>query len=138
MPAIAFTAAVGVARALKGAQIATVPGFVAPAVGLIFAALLARDTLLAKGTLDKIAAEPRLFREEVAKLPKKPNIVFVRYSPRRSMHISLVDNRGMIQAADSWIVHDRGADDLRLYGLANGRTAYVFDEATGEFHEAKP
>jgi len=138
MPAIAFTAAVGVARALKAAQIAGVPRFAAPAAGLIFAALLARDVLLTKDTLEKIAAEPRHFRADVAKLPKKPNIVFVRYSPRRSMHISLVDNRGMLQDADSWIVHDRGADDLRLYGLANGRTAYVFDEAAGTFLEAKP
>ncbi len=138
MPVIAFTAAVGVARGLKGAQMATVPGFVAPVVAVVFAALLARDVLLTKDTLDKIAAEPRKFRDEVAKLPKKPNIVFVRYAARRSMHISLVDNRGMLQDADSWIVHDRGADDLRLYGLAGGRTAYVFDEATGAFHEAKP
>jgi hypothetical protein len=138
MPAIAFTAAAGVARVLKGAQMAAAPKFVAPAAALIFAALLARDVLLARDTLDKISAEPRRFRDDVAKLPKKPNIVFVRYAPRRSMHISLVDNRGMLQDADSWIVHDRGADDLRLLGLANGRTAYVFDEATGEFHEAKP
>ena len=45
---------------------------------------------------------------------------------------------GMLPDAESWIVHDRGVDDLRLYAAANGRTAYVFDEATGAFHEAKP
>lgn len=138
MPAIAFTAAVGVARALKGAQIARAPRWAAPVAAVVFAALLTRDVLMTADTLGKIAAEPRRFRADVAKLPKKPNIVFVRYSARRSMHISLVDNRGMLQDADSWIVHDRGADDLRLYGLAGGRTAYVFDESTGEFHEAKP
>ena len=37
----------------------------------------------------------------------------------------------MLQDAESWIVHDRGADDLRLFAAATGRTAYLFDEATG-------
>lgn len=138
MPAIAFIAAVGVARALKSAQLQSAPRWATPVVALVFAVLLANDVSSARGTLGRISAEPRLFSAEVAKLPKKPNVVFVRYSPRRSMHVALVANRGMLPDADSWIVHDRGADDLRLYAAANGRTAYVFDEATGEFHEAKP
>ncbi len=138
MPAIAFIAAVGVARALKSAQLRSAPRWAAPVVALGFAALLVNDVSSARDTLARISAKPRLFMEEVAKLPKKPNVVFVRYSTHRSMHIALVENRGMLQDADSWIVHDRGADDLRLYAAANGRTAYVFDEATGEFHEAKP
>ena len=137
-PVLAFTAAVGAARALKGVQPSGWPAWAAPAAGVAFAGLLASDVLSTRDTLGRISAEPRRFREEVAKLPKRPNIVFVRYSPRRSMHIALVENRGMLPDADSWIVHDRGADDLRLYALGNGRTAYVFDEATGEFHEAKP
>ena len=138
MPAIAFTAAIGVARALKGAQLTNVPRWIGPAAGAAFAALLVTDVLSARDTLGKISAEPRWFRAQVANLPKKPNVVFVKYSQKRSMHIALVANRGMIFSADSWIVHDRGADDLRLYALANGRTAYVFDEASGQFHEAKP
>jgi hypothetical protein len=138
MPAIAFTAAVGAARAAKGAQVAAVPAWLAPAAGVLCAVLLVTDAMKARDTLAKISLEPRLFRERVSQLPKKPNIVFVRYSDQRSMHIALVANRGMLQNADSWIVHDRGADDLRLYALANGRTAYVFDEITGQFHEAKP
>jgi hypothetical protein len=138
IPVLAFTAAIGVERALRAAPLPGALRWPAPAVGVVFAALLVRDVAAARGTLGRISAEPRLFREEVAKLPKKPNVVFVRYSTRRSMHIALVENRGMLPGAESWIVHDRGPDDLRLYALANGRTAYVFDEATGEFHEAKP
>ncbi|MFI5246402.1 MAG: ArnT family glycosyltransferase, partial [Gemmatimonadales bacterium] len=138
MPAIAFTAAIGVTRSLKGARVAAAPKWAAVAGGLVFAALLVSDVAAARDTLGRISAEPRLFREEVSKLPKKPNVVFVRYSPRRNMHIALVGNRGMLPGAASWIVHDRGVDDLRLYAAANGRTAYVFDEATGEFHEARP
>ena len=138
MPAIAFTAALGAARAIKSARVAGAPRWLTPALAAVFAWLLATDVTAARGTLAKISAEPRLFREQVAQLPKKPNIVFVQYSPRRSMHIALVANSGMLPDAESWIVHDRGADDLRLYALANGRTAYVFDERTGLFHEAKP
>jgi hypothetical protein len=138
MPAIAFTAALGATRASKGAQVAAAPKWLEPVLAMVFLWLLSTDATAARDTLAKISAEPRIFREQVAQLPKKPNIVFVRYSPRRSMHIALVANRGMLSDAESWIVHDRGADDLRLYALANGRTAYVFDEKTGQFHEAKP
>jgi hypothetical protein len=138
IPVIAFTAAVGAARALRAVRLELAPRWVGPLLATGACALLASDVAGARATLSRIAAEPRLFREDVAKLPKKPNVVFVRYDPRRNMHIALVENRGMLADADSWIVHDRGPDDLRLYALANGRTAYVFDEATGEFHEAKP
>ncbi len=138
MPVIAFTAAIGVSRALKAAQLEHAPRWLSAVALLGFTALLDHDVSAARQTLDKIAAEPRYFANAVAKLPKKPNIVFVRYTAKRSMHIALVANRGMLSDADSWIVHDRGPDDLRLYALAHGRTAYVFDELTGEFHEAKP
>jgi hypothetical protein len=138
MPAIAFTAALGVTRASKSAKVAHAPSWAAPALGALFAWLIATDVTAARDTLAKISAEPRLFREQVAQLPKKPNVVFVKYSAKRSMHIALVANRGMLPDAESWIVHDRGADDLRLYAAANGRTAYVFDEAAGRFFEAKP
>ena len=138
IPVLAFTAAVGVSRAWRAGAVRHAPRWLAPAVGAAFAVLLARDVAVARDTLSRISAEPRRFRAAVAQLPKKPNLVFVRYAPRRNMHISLVDNRGMLSEAESWIVHDRGADDLRLYAAAQGRTAYVFDEATGEFHEARP
>lgn len=138
IPVLSFTAAIGAARALRAVPAAKVPRWLAPAAAAVFAALLATDVLVARDTLARISAEPRLFREAVARLPKKPNVVFVKYSPRRNMHIALVENRGMLRDAESWIVHDRGPDDLRLYAAAAGRTAYVFDEATGEFREAKP
>jgi hypothetical protein len=142
MPVIAFVTGLGAARAIGGFFSAqsgvSAPRWLAPAVGVVFAALLASDVAAARGTLARIASEPRVFSEAVASLPKKPNIVFVRYNPRRNMHIALVQNRGMISDADSWIVHDRGRDDLRLLEASHGRTAYVFDEATFQFHEARP
>jgi hypothetical protein len=140
MPVIAFAAALGVARAVRVMEHAErgVPRWLAPAAALAGAALIARDVSAARDTLGKISAHTRMFTAGVAALPKKPNIVFVRYAAQRNMHIALVANRGMLSDADSWIVHDRGADDLRLFGLAKGRTAYVFDEATAQFHEAHP
>ncbi len=138
IPVLAFTAAVGTARALRAVPEASVPRRLAPAVAVVAAALLMTDVKTARDTLSRVSAESRIFREAVARLPKKPNVVFVKYSPTRNMHISLVDNRGMLPDAESWIVHDRGPDDLRLYAAAAGRTAYVFNEATGRFFEAKP
>jgi 4-amino-4-deoxy-L-arabinose transferase-like glycosyltransferase len=140
IPVIAFTAAVGTVRALARvrARLPAPPRWLVPLAAAGFTALLASDVAGARAILARIAAEPRLFRAAVAALPKKPNIVFVRYDPRRNMHIALVQNRGMLPDAESWIVHDRGADDLRLYEASHGRAAYVFDEATGAFHEARP
>jgi hypothetical protein len=138
IPVLSFTAAVGAARVVRAIPARYTPRWVAPTAGIAFAALLATDVATARDTLSKVSVESRVFRAAVAQLPKKPNIVFVKYSPRRNMHIALVENRGMLPDAESWIVHDRGPDDLRLYAAAHGRTAYVFDEASGRFFEAKP
>ena len=137
-PVFAFTAAVGMARLLGGVRSSAVPSWVGLAAGLGLMGLLVTDVAVARGRMSRMSAGIRLFREEVAQLPKKPNVVFVRYAPGRYMNIALVENRGMLQGAESWIVHDRGADNLRLYAAAAGRTAYLFDEVTGRFYEARP
>jgi len=138
MPVLAFTAAVGAARVFRRLRPGAKPTWLEPALALGLMGLVVSDVVVARRKLSGMSAEIRLFHEGVAKLPKKPNVVFVRYAPQRHMDIALVENRGMLQNAESWIVHDRGADDLRLYALARGRTAYVFDEKTGQFYEAKP
>jgi hypothetical protein len=142
-PVVAFTAAMGV-RAV-GERLAArgiIKNTGAPARPLVLLAaagiaglLLDHDVTTARGVLDRIAAEPRAFQAAVRGLPRTPNVVFVRYAERRSMHISLVANAGMLDGAPSWIVHDRGADNARLMAAAPGRAAYLFDEAAGEFHE---
>jgi len=138
IPVLSFVAAVGTVRAVRALPAVATPRWAGAVVSAVFAVLLATDVTAARDTLAKVSAESRVFRAAVDGLPKKPNIVFVRYAPARNMHISLVDNRGMLPGAASWIVHDRGPDDLRLLSAANGRTPYVFDEATGRFFEAKP
>ena len=137
-PVLAFTAAVGVTYLVGGVRSSAVPRWVGTAAGLALLGLLVSDVTMARGLMSRTSAGIRRFREEVAQLPKKPNLVFVRYAPERYVNIALVENRGMLQDAASWIVHDRGADDLRMSALATGRTAYLFDEATGRFYEVRP
>ncbi len=140
-PAVAFVTALGLRRML-GSGLARVtaaaPGVAPPLVtlvGVTFAALVARDTVVARGILDRVAARTAAFRGAVARLPKRPNIVFVRYAEGRNLHLSLVANDGVLDRATSWIVHDRGPDDLQLAAAAPDRALYLFDEASGEFRE---
>jgi hypothetical protein len=135
LPAIAFVAAVGAATLIRRLGTAAASRPIAQAGLVVAALLLARDVLLARSTLDRIAAKPRLFTEAVAALPKRPNIVFVTYAPGRNRHISLVANRGVLADAPSWIVHDRGLEDAALLAAAPGRTGYRYDEATRTFTE---
>ena len=141
-PVVAFTAAMGV-RAVGERLVArgvVRSGAAPPRPLLLIAAavagiLLVRDVKVARGVLDRVAAKPRSFQAAVRGLPKRPNLIFVRYAERRSMHISLVANAGVLDGAASWIVHDRGPENARLMAAAPGRTAYLFDEATSEFRE---
>ena len=94
-----------------------------------------RDVMNAKGVLDRFAAKPRAFPAAVAALPKRPNIAFVRCAKRRSVHISLVANRGLLDGVSGRIVHDRSEDNRRLISTAPARTGYLFDKAVGESGE---
>jgi len=69
----------------------------------------------------------RRFRERVAALPGR-SIVFVRYSRNHIFHRSLISNPADLAAATSWIVYDRGADNLRLQAQAPDRTPYLYFE----------
>lgn len=144
-PPVAFIATLGlmaIARRIRGVLRAA-PGAstmrAAFPISFVAAALLvAFDTISARGILGRVAAHTRDFRAGVAALPATPNIVFVRYAERRNIHLALVANEGDLARAQSWIVHDRGADDARLMAIAPGRTPYLYDEATGSFREIVP
>lgn len=69
----------------------------------------------------------RRFRERVAALPGR-SIVFVRYSRNHIFHRSLISNPADLSIASSWIVYDRGADNLRLQAAAPDRTPYLYFE----------
>ncbi len=137
MPVLAFIAAVGTAWIVRRTVRAPLPAWAPAAAMIALMLLLTRDVFSARAVLDRIAVTPRAFRALIASLPKTPAIVFVKYAPRRSMHISLVDNAGMLVTAPTWVVHHRGTDDLQLMSAAPERTAYLFDEATRELQEIR-
>jgi hypothetical protein len=135
LPAIAFATAMGLRTILRAAPRV---GRVAPYAAVVVAALVIQDVLRARTLVERLADSPRRFRAAVAELPKRPNVVFVRYSPLRGandMHITLVANEGVWSTAPSWIVHDRGEENPRLMRLAADRTAYLYDEASRQFTE---
>jgi 4-amino-4-deoxy-L-arabinose transferase-like glycosyltransferase len=142
-PVVALIAALGTRHIARSAQarFALLPRADAlPRIALRLlsagvVALLLRDTYTAAQTLAKVGARTVAFRDGVARLEHAPNVVFVRYAERRNMHLALVANEGILDLAPSWIVHDRGADNARLMELVPGRTAYLYDEASGAFTE---
>jgi hypothetical protein len=57
-----------------------------------------------------------------------PAIVFLRYSPRLTVHPSVVFNFVNPERAPVWVVHDLGARNRELQTIAPERRAYVLDE----------
>jgi len=143
-PVVAFIAAVGAKRVIdriRRPQVGGLDGGARPGrpatrvLALAASVFVVSDIWSARETLGKVGARTVAFRAAVARLEQAPNIVFVRYAERRNMHLALVANAGELDLAPSWIVHDRGADNARLMALAPGRTAYLYDEASGAFTE---
>ena len=141
-PAIAFVAALGVRTIWRRTPagrigVSALPAWAVPLLLVVALTGVAYDTVHARDTLARIAAHTNSFRAGVANLSKTPSIVFVRYAApeRRNMHLSLVANAGDLENATAWIVHDRGADDLRLIAANPGRTPYLYDEAKNAFYE---
>ena len=70
----------------------------------------------------------REFAAQLSRLPAKPAIVFVRYSPRVVQHIAEVFNYADLAAAPVWVVHDLGPRNADLRKLAPDRASFDFDE----------
>jgi hypothetical protein len=141
-PALAFVAALGTRRILRQARARSsataIPPFAVGALGAAALVMVAMDTLAARDTLARVSARTRSFRAGVAAIAEKPNLVFVRYAPNRNMHLSLVANDGILEGAESWIVHDLGSSNRHLIASAAGRTPYLFDEVNNTFTRIVP
>ncbi len=74
------------------------------------------------------ASFDRLFADQIRKLPQKPAIVFIHYTPRSEQHISEVFNFPDLGAAPVWVVHDLGPRNEELKRFAPNRISYDFDE----------
>lgn len=71
------------------------------------------------------------FRARLAELPRdERTVVFVRYGPEHSPHLSLIENPPDFERERHWIARDRGDDNRRLLAVAGDRVPYLFDEAT--------
>jgi 4-amino-4-deoxy-L-arabinose transferase-like glycosyltransferase len=74
------------------------------------------------------SAYHRNFRELLKLIPGEHNMVFIRYAPNHSPHMSLVTNEPDLAKARVWTVYDRGADNVRLIRLDRARTPWLFDD----------
>ena len=71
------------------------------------------------------------FNELVSKIPDKKAVVFVRYAPNASVHLSLTNNEPDVASARVWAVHDLGEENLRLLEAAPDRVPYLYEELPG-------
>ncbi len=76
----------------------------------------------------------RDFVKAVRSIPVEKSIVFVRYGPNHNPHLSLVYNEPWLDEARTWIVYDRGPDNLRLMAKAPDRMPLLFNEARHQIH----
>jgi hypothetical protein len=142
-PVLAFLTGLGLWRVL--AVLAEKPGGerIAPSrrgggapagmllVTLLVAVLSVKEVLLARRVAQEAPALQRRFRTAAAAIPEPKAIVFVRYGPKHDVHQSLVENEPDLARARVWVVHDRGADNLRLIRAAPDRAPYRYEAASG-------
>lgn len=157
VPVLAFVTAAGFARIAvwvasrarspapaameSGDAIAKIPTRVALAVltvSLAVAALGTRSVGRWREVQHAMARPQRTFLEQAASLPGGKTMVFVRYAPDHNYHFSLISNVPDLATTPVWLVHDRGADDLRLMLAAPDRKPWLYDEATRSFAEVSP
>lgn len=70
----------------------------------------------------------RDFRDLLKLIPSPRSMVFIRYAPNHSPHMSLVTNEPDLAHARVWTVYDRGPDNVRLIRLDRSRTPWLFDD----------
>jgi hypothetical protein len=74
------------------------------------------------------SAYHRNFRELLRLIPEERSMVFIRYAPNHSPHMSLVANEPDLAKSRVWTVYDLGAHDTTLMRLDSHRTPYLFDD----------
>jgi hypothetical protein len=131
--AIAWVAAAGRSRRREELEAGTQAVGLASAVLLLALAACAPAVLTLRSLrvqIDDDRAYFERFDSMLETIPDRRAIVFVRYGPRHNDNLSLVRNPVDHERARVWIVHDRGADNMRLLAAAPDREPYVFDEAS--------
>lgn len=107
----------------------------ATVTGALVVALAASAVAVGEPRLQTWNAQRRAyflaFRARLAELPSdERTVIFVRYAPRHSPHLSLIENPPDFARERHWIARDRGDDNRRLLAVASERVPYLFDEAS--------
>jgi hypothetical protein len=98
--------------------------------GCILLALMA-EASAAELRRVKARAKPQLRLRAALAAASTPAVVFVRRRAGHSHHVQLAGNSVDMADAPIWLAHDLGERNRELLELAEGRSAYVFDEASG-------
>jgi len=73
----------------------------------------------------------RAFLGKIACLPTTKNVVFVQYPQSSSKTFLLVANGASLQSSPTWVVFDRGQENILLQRVDPSRAAYTINIATG-------
>jgi hypothetical protein len=122
-----------IAEPVKRIGLATVGTFYALAALLH----LAGAAGLARAKHDWLRRPQRAFDAAVGSIAEGPAVVFIRYAPDHSPHLSLIDNGPDLDEVRIWTVYDRGEENLRLVELFPERHPYLYDEAAGKLSSIK-
>ena len=132
--------AVSVAIGRKWGRSAAANSGRAPGLHIASWCVLAFVLLAIRPTLDALARvreakaggdlPHHIFRQAVDSLPGEKKIVFVRYPKGEGCQQNLIQNEPPLATAKTWIVNDRGDDDVRLLRAAPDRVPYLFDAKT--------
>lgn len=131
LPVLAVIATLGMARVGRTSLVERVGRRPVAAVALAALAMLvvigAVDWRRRHAETGKWYAE---FDAMVARLPRNPTVLFVRYVPRLEPHPHVVRNAQRLEEEWLWVVNDMGAGNVELMRRAPGRIPLVFDVAT--------
>lgn len=90
-----------------------------------------------RGQHQQMSSLHTAFAAAMQELPSSKSVVFLRYS-LRPHHVALVFNFAHPSRASTWVVHDLGPRNRELLQKAQDRTAYLFEEETGELRAYRP
>lgn len=100
------------------------------ASALVAMPFLYRDVSLARRSRDVSAQGHRMVASLLATVPDRRLVVFVRYPAGHNHHASIVGN-ALGDSDRVWLVHDLGAENVRLLARVKDRAPYILDVGKG-------
>jgi hypothetical protein len=135
LPALAFVAALGVARLGNAPRRSRWRLPLAVGTWVFFTVWLIGALRLlprARSTSRALHARYEAFYWRLKSIPQAKAIVFVGKGKSQTLAQSLVVNEPDLDRARVWVVHDLGPKNFRLLALAPDRVPYFYDEQRGK------